>query len=493
MNAKLTPSQAWEPIPKEAWSAGHVRHFFRRAAWGATPAEVRRALRIGLSATVEEAFGSTFSMPIPKSVTESAETSRDLYQRIQRASTEEKKEELRAEARQKQLTAYHDMSLKWLQFAASPVRAPFEKWISFLQNVFVVSYGRINNPFLIFQHHELLRQNGLGTAPALCSAVSRSPAMILYLNLQQSQASAPNENFARELFELFTLGEGNYTEQDVKEAARAFTGYRQQDGQFRFARSQHDFGKKKIFGRTGPWDGDDVIDLIFKEKAAATFLPREMCRFYLSDQELHPAYIEALGEIWRQSRYRFSTLLERFFTSRIFYDARFRGNMIKSPVHFHLGLLHDLNLTVPPFPRNVINRYRQMGQNLYQPPSVRGWVGGKLWINASTLAARRMLIESLFQPFSENNLNGDELRALKATRANGQVQLVVSRKRLSQMAEAEPEAIARRLTDFFLAQRVPAAYRHTLAKYLADASGDRVERLQTVAMAILQSPEYNLC
>ncbi|HLS28618.1 MAG TPA: DUF1800 domain-containing protein, partial [Opitutales bacterium] len=453
MNANLTPSRAWEPIPDEAWSAAHARHFFRRAAWGATPADVKRALENGLSATVSEAFGTALSMPIPQSVNEAAETMRGLYQRVQQAPTQEKKEELRAESRRKQLAAYHDMSIRWLQFASSPQRAPYEKWTSFLQNIFVVSYGALNNPSLVFQHHELLRQKGLGTAPELCSAVSRSPAMILYLDLQQSRSSAPNENFARELFELFTLGEGNYTEEDIKEAARAFTGYRQQNGEFRFARNQHDFGKKKIFGRTGPWEGDDVIDLIFRQKAAATFLPREMCRFYLSDQELHPAYIEALGEIWRKSRYRLSTLLETFFKSRIFYDARFRGNLIKSPVHFHLGLLHDLDLTVPPFPRNIIVRYRQMGQTLYQPPSVRGWVGGRLWINASTLTARRMLVESLFQPFSPQNLNADERRTLLAFRQEGRVELVVTRRRLSQMAEADPQAISRRLTDFFLAHR----------------------------------------
>src|SRR4029077_9127772 len=136
-------------------------------------------------------------------------------------------------------------------------------WVLFLSDVYVVSAEKIRNTAHLFEHFDILARHGLGPAPALTKAVSRSPAMVIYLDLNQSQRRAPNENFARELFELFVLGEGNYTEQDIKEAARAFTGYRAQplDGGFRYVENQHDPTDKTVFGKTGKFTGDEVIDL----------------------------------------------------------------------------------------------------------------------------------------------------------------------------------------------------------------------------------------
>ena len=432
-------------------------------------------------------------MPMPESVAETERRRQTLAQRRREAASPEERQQLQREQRQISVAAFQEMNINWLQFAGDPENAAYEKWVTFLQNIFVVSFDRVRNPAWIHEHHELLRRQGAGSYRDLCQAVSRSAAMIVYLDLQVSRASAPNENFARELFELFILGEGNYSENDVKEAARAFTGYRHRNGDFRLDRSQQDRGSKTIFGRTGPWTGDDVIRLALEEKAGAMYLPSELCRFYLTEEPLPGPYIEELGKIWRDSDFSLGTLLQRFFTSRLFYEDRFQGNLIKSPLQFHLGLTEVLQLTVRPFPRTVLVSYRQMGQQLYHPPNVRGWVGGQLWINASTLSARRQLVESLFQPVNEERLNADEQRALAAARERGRVNLSVSRERIREIANSEPAVIADRFIDYFLPRPPNSEYRKTLIEYLENGPGARAERIRTAAMAMLQSPEHNLC
>ena len=266
----------------------------------------------------------------------------------------------------------------------------------FLQDVLVVGLPKTRNPYWLYLHQSLLRENINSNFDTLCKAVSRSPAMIKYLDLQQNRKGHPNENFARELFELFILGEGNYTEKDIKEAARAFTGYKIRNNEFFFNRRQFDDGSKIVFNRKGQWNGDDVIDLALDQSAARTFLPNEFLHFYLStDVTLEDSYLKSLGNIWRRNHFNLSSLIKTVFKSRIFFHSQFRGNLIKSPTHFYFGLLQDLNLDVAPFPTFTLNALRNMGQPFFAPPNVRGWVGGENWINASTLAARRQFIERL--------------------------------------------------------------------------------------------------
>ena len=493
MNIALNPQQAWQQISNQEWTPAQARHLHRRAAWAAVPEQIDAAMRLGPQATVRQMFQKPTSLSMPKSVAEVEQERRGSYQRMRAVESPEARRQLQREARQRAVAAGQEMTMDWLEFASSPPHAAYEKWISFLQNIFVVSLESVRNPAWIFEHHQLLRQGGTGSYRDLCRAVSRSTAMILYLDLHLSRASAPNENFARELFELFMLGEGNYTESDVKAAARAFTGYRHRNGEFHLDRNQQDRDPKTIFNRTGRWSGDDVIRLALEEEAAATFLPSQLCQFYLAEETLPTPYIEELGKIWRQADFNLEVLLNRFFTSRIFYEAQFQGNLIKSPLHFHLGLVQDLQLTVRPFPRTVLVSYRQMGQHLYHPPNIRGWVGGRLWANSSTLGARRQLVESLFQPINEAQLNADETTALKAARERGRVELAVSRERLLQLGETDPEIVADRFVQFFLPRPVGPGYRNALITYLKEGPGQSADRIHTAAMAMLQSPEYNLC
>lgn len=494
MTPPLTPSQAWQPLSFLHWNEAAARHLLRRVGWAATPTEVQRAHRSGLRATLDRLFPSTIPA-FPRTAAIEREITRTNELRQLRRATEDYEERQKIDREQRELNrvALEDLALRWLRAAAQPDRAALEKWIFFLSNLYVVSAERVRVGQLIHLHHDLLRQGALGTAPDLAKAVSRSPAMVIYLDLQGSQSNRPNENFARELFELFTLGEGHYTEDDIKEAARAFTGYRQYDGQFRFRPAQHDSGRKTLFGQSGNFRGDDVIDLIFQQPAAGTFVPREMTRFYLTDSPLPPELFAALGTWWKGRNYNFRELCLRFFSSTLFYHPSFRAGHIKSPVHYYLGLLNDLQIDSTPLPRTTLNPLRLMGQNLFFPPNVRGWVGGRLWINSSTLAARRQLVDALFTPVNEARLNADDQIALRTAREEGATAFTVDQARLTAFAALGAEAIADRFVTYFLPVPVNPAYRDTLLTFLKGDTGIVTPaRVRQAAISVLQAPEYQL-
>ncbi|WP_415910711.1 DUF1800 domain-containing protein [Oleiharenicola sp. Vm1] len=489
----LSPQEAWQPLPASEWDESAARHLLGRLGWSATPAETARALRDGPTATLQRTFAHPVAFPKPALIAQLEADGPELLRAMGRGDAEQRR--LAAQdARERAREALADMTIHWLQLAAQPEHAPFEKWCLFLQDVWVVGAEKVKNSALIYQHQDWIRRGALGTAPLLAKALSRSPAMILYLDLQQSKAEAPNENFARELFELFTLGEGNYTETDIKQAARAFTGYRQVAGKFLFQRRQHDAGTKTVFGQTGNFTGDDVIDLVFQQKAAGTFLPREMVKFYLSENALPAEYTDALGAAWARQGYRFGALLGAFFGSRLFYAEEFRGNFIKSPLQYFLGLTQDLDLTPAPLARQVIGALRSMGQLPFNPPNVRGWVGGRNWINSATLASRRAVANALLNPLNEATLNADELFELDVAATNGVSNFTLAPARLDAWAKLPPADAARALLALALPSRHDPALADQLASFLAKGNpGAARARVRTALATLLESPDYQLC
>jgi uncharacterized protein (DUF1800 family) len=491
----LAPADAWQPLPSAAFDAPAARHLLRRATWSAQPEEVERAVREGLPATLERLFpAKPIALAKPKLVERLEEDTPDFAKRLRDAAPEQKRL-LQKEARDRSQQAFQDMSIKWLQFAVEPTHAAQEKWTLFLSDIYVISYEKVKNAGHIFDHQALLRKHAFDRAPVLTKAVSRSPAMVRYLDLQDSKRDAPNENFARELFELFVLGEGNYTEKDIKEAARAFTGYRQRLGEFAFAERQHDDRAKTIFGKTAAFTGDDVIELAYKQPAAGTYLPHELARFYLSETSLPSAYLAVLGDWWSKQNFDLRALTHRFFGSRLFFAESYRGNYIKSPIQFYLALIQDLQLDVAPLARQVLGSLRQMGQTLYNPPNVRGWVGGRQWINSATLGSRRQLVQTLFNPINEANLNADEQVEIVAARADGKDRFVVDSERLKAFTGLTAEEATSRFLDTFLPGSVNAAYRAEVTAFLKNEgnSAQLAQRIRNTAITLLQSPEYQLC
>jgi uncharacterized protein (DUF1800 family) len=491
----LPASEAWQPLPASAWDAAAARHLLRRATWSAQPSEVARALADGLPATLARLFPERpVAFPKPKLIERLEEDTPAFAQKLRDASPEQRRL-LQREARDRMIQALQDMSLKWLPFAAEPAHAAQEKWTLFLGDIYVVGFPKVRHAAHLHAHHASVRRHAFGPAPELTRAMSRSPAMIHYLDLQDSRRDAPNENFARELFELFVLGEGHYTETDIKEAARAFTGHRERFGEFVFVKRQHDAVPKTVFGITRDFDGDGLIELAYRQPAAATFLPHELARFYLTDAPLPAESLATLGAWWRENDFELRALALRFFGSRQFFDPSCRGNFIKSPVQFYLALVQDLQLDVAPLARQVLGSLRQMGQTLFSPPNVRGWVGGRQWVNSATLGARRQLLQALFHPIDDTKLNGDELIELTAARAEGRAHFTVEPAWLNSFASAEADKIATRFLETFIPGAPDPTHHAALAALLRDDAekSPPLARLRTALIALLQSPDYQLC
>ena len=490
--ASLTPQTAWQPLPLSLWDESAARHLLARVGFSATPAETARVLREGPAETLRRYFAGMPALAEPPTVAKFAEEAPSWKKTLDAAPPEEKRRLHQQKAEQAR-DAYFDLIQHWLQQAARPECGPAEKWLLFLSDVWVVAYSKVNQPSLIYRHQDLIRRGALGPAPLLAKAMSRSPAMILYLDLQESKREAPNENFARELFELFTLGEGHYTEQDIKQAARAFTGYRQRDGQFAFVPKQHDPGGKTVFGHTGEYTGDDVIDLVFRLPAASSFLPKEMARFYLSEEPLPGLFTDALGAAWAATGHDLAHLLLTFFSSRVFYAAEYRENFIKSPVQLYLGLVQDLQLEVTPLSRRLVGALRPMGQIPFDPPNVRGWVGGRAWINSATLAARRALIESLLHPLNRSTLNAEEQAALDAAQSKGPAAYALGDEPLAAWGRLPPAEAAAQLLARSLPARAGTPLAAQIAAFLADGRSGPAATARAALATLLESPAYQLC
>ena len=495
MSAPLTPEQAWQPLPATSWDSAAARHLLRRAGWAARPDDVARAFADGLPATLNRLFPETPpSFPRPVFMVKAETRLTELRPKKRAANTPEERQIIDREERELERLASVEFSLKWLQAAADPERSAYEKWVLFLADVYVVAFEKVRRADYHYIHRDLLRTLGAGPATKLTKAISRSPAMIDYLDLSRNSRRAPNENFARELLELFVLGEGHYAEGDIKQAARAFAGYRIGKNGYRLDARSADTGPKTVFGQTGPWTGDEVIDLAYAQPAAATFLPREMARFYLTDSPPPSEFFAPLGAAWRASGFALRNLCHAFFGSTVFYHPDYQANYIKSPVHYLLGLVQDLRLDLTPLPRSTLQPLRQMGQNLLEPPNVRGWVGGRLWINSSTLAARRQFAKTLCNPLEEGTLNADERLELTAARDAGRFRFSVDEDRIHDLASLGPRGVADRLCDFFLPVAVTPAYRATMVDYLDSGPKEEFEdRVRRATIALLQSPEYQLC
>ncbi|HRX86651.1 MAG TPA: DUF1800 domain-containing protein, partial [Phycisphaerae bacterium] len=220
----------------------------------------------------------------------------------------------------------------------------------------------------------------------LLVAVSHNPAMLRYLDNASNRKEAPNENYARELLELFTLGEGNYTEADIKAAARALTGWTLRGTEFRNAPRIHDDGEKTFLGHTGNFDGNDIINIILEQPAAARFLARKLLVGFVRDDP-SDADIEALAGVIRAEKFNIREVLRTLFKSEMFYAADAQASLVKSPVDLVVGTFRVLELP-PDDMYGAVRALRGMGQDLFQPPNVKGWDGGRKWISAATIYAR---------------------------------------------------------------------------------------------------------
>ncbi len=314
-------------------------------------------------------------------------------------------------------------------------RSPLtERMTLFWHNHFTSSLQKVRSTALMYRQNVLLRRHALGNFGVLLHAVAKDPAMLLYLDSATSRRGQPNENFAREVMELFTLGEGHYTEQDIREAARAFTGWSidRDSGDFRWRAFAHDGGAKTVLGRRGDFDGDDVLDILLAQPPVAEFIVAKLWREFVSPQP-DPAEVTRIARRFRESGYDIKTALRELFVSDAFYAPGNRGSLVKSPVDLVIGTVRQFNVGYSdPLPLTVM--LRTLGQNLFAPPNVRGWPGGDAWINSTTLLARRQFLERLFRVDEARMQGGAAMAEMRGSELKGAPRLADGRARFMRAA-----------------------------------------------------------
>ncbi len=383
--------KALSPIASSTWTRARARHLLNRAGFGAPLRAVDDLARLGPERAVDafleyERYEDTLPPPdfLPPSP-----GFRELRARFAGLS-EDKRRELRQEMQRKERRALQQLKTWWLRRMLHSNRPLVEKMALFWHGHFATSADKVKSATHNYQVTEVFRRHGLGSFRTLVLEVARSPAMLRYLDNMQNRKGHPNENFARELMELFTLGIGHYTEDDVKEAARAFTGWTLDGDRFVFNRRQHDEGVKTVLGQTGPLGGEDVVDLLIEHPATARSISRKLWEFFVytdPDEET----VEALADTFRKSNYEIRPLLRTMFLFEEFYSDRAVATQIKSPVQTLVTLIDQLDLyqkfDAAPGPLLTL-ALRGMGQDLFQPPNVKGWEGNRAWINTNTLLTR---------------------------------------------------------------------------------------------------------
>lgn len=349
----------------------------------------------------------------------------------------------------------------------------------------------------------VVRTNALGNFGDLLKAVSKTPAMLLFLNNQQNKKAHPNENFAREVMELFTMGRGNYTETDVKEAARAFTGWSfDLTGNFKVRERQHDNDQKTFLGRSGNFDGDDVLNIILEQPATATFITRKIYKFLVNDQ-VDEERVEMLANVFQKSNYEILPLLDAIFTGKWFYDEENVGSKIKSPVELLVGIRRIMPLKLENDQVQILFQ-KVLGQVLFYPPNVAGWPGGRYWIDSSTLMLR-MQMPQIFaakesiniQPKSDDDVNmglgmEDRLRLkrnMPYLRKGGSA--VIFWDRVYPIFEkTSRERLSESISNLLIQSKSkPSA--EVIKKY-ADSSS-RESYIISNILNVMSTPEYQLC
>jgi uncharacterized protein (DUF1800 family) len=489
--ADLSPDEAWQPWPKDQqpWEVRWAAHLLRRAGFGAPPRErgipasaaFHRFVETGCDAALDRMLAEpsgpdTFDAFMDQMTPDS----RNSYDEAPLGSE-----------------PHRSLQAWWLHrlaLAAFPLR---ERMTLFWHNHFATSLAKVRRVGPMLRQNQLFRKHALGSFKDLLLEVSRDSAMLLWLDSASNVKEQPNENYARELMELFTLGVGNYSEADVREAARAFTGWSSQnystngsvEFRFQFLPDRHDSGRKIVLGQTGNWDGSDVVRIVLEQPAAGRWLAKRLYRQFVSEQPAPPeALLEPLAQRLRESDYQIAEAIRMILRSRLFFSQHAYRRRIKSPVDYVVGLLHQLGSSASPSVLSV--GVAELGQELFAPPSVKGWDGGSAWLNTATLLARHNVAWAMLsgEPLvrATNDAYGRPIPSFKVD---------VSSRVREAAAMSASQQVAYWL-DTLLHGDVPAAARDSLEQWLTARSAYGSDPRQLTiefAHTITALPEFQLC
>jgi len=423
---------------KLTWDRRTATHFLWRTGFGASPTDLDRALHDGLERTLDRLL-----TPQPESPT---------FQAADRL------------LKQAALDSGSILDLKawWLHRLHASENRLLEKLTLLWHNHFATSNEKVSSVPLMLAQNELLRRESLGNFRRVLHGIARDVAMLVWLDSNANRKRHPNENFARELMELFSLGVGNYTERDIQEAARAFTGWHVRNSEFWMNSIQHDTGSKTVLGQTGHFDGGEVVELCLKHQACPRFLAFKLLRQFVIQQP-HPEQTEALAARIRHHDFAWSPVLRELLTSRLFFANEHRNSLIKSPIELVLGALRTLD--AKPQLQNVAKLCAELGQSPFEPPTVKGWDGGRLWISSTTLIQRANFATTLLRTPQLGGLT------MPTTREGDEVT---------------------EFSELLLARDLSTESKIALQSIRQSQGGDSEQRQRGVLQFLMQMPEFQL-
>ena len=501
-----------KPLPASEFGYAQARHLLWRAGFGGTPMQIQTLVNWGSEKSVDylldaekvtydDASSKLFDKDIMRPP---SEEERLAYQKARKSQNEDEVAKFRLERQRRERddrAQIQEMQKWWLKRMIETPKPLEEKMTLFWHGHFATNYRTIENSYHMLLQNGMFRRNAMGNFGELLFALIRDPAMLAYLDNNDSRKGKANENLAREIMELFALGIGNYGEKDIKEGARALTGFTFKDDAFEFVQGNHDGGEKQILNRSGNFDGDDFVRIILEQRACAAFITRKLYSFFVSDvppderggaSELpteQRTVLKELASTFLGAKYDLKPVLRRMFLSRHFYSPRFMAEQIKSPVQLVVGAVRSLN--VPVRDLSILNDALDlMGQNIFLPPSVKGWEGGRSWINTSTLFVRQNIMAFL--------IAGKKPQGYDAT---ADTQKYDPKALLAQL---KPEGTAPGTTtyasdiaDYLLRLTLGHAPESAKAELVAFmTSGGKVisdDRLTGTLLLITAMPEYQLC
>jgi uncharacterized protein (DUF1800 family) len=457
MKTFTDPWSLYKPTRNDPWDPGKVAHLHRRAGFGAGWNELERDLKAGPGESVD----GLLDPPSPSS------QERALLDALRDSAL------LAPDARVERLKAY------WLYriiYGADPLR---EKMTLFWHGHFATSNRKVQNVERMLVQNELFRRQALGDFRNLAAAILGDPAMLVWLDGVGNSKEKPNENLAREFLELFTLGAGHYTEADIREAARALTGWLEEGGEgdydarIRFDTARFDGGTKTFLGRTGAWNASDIARVTLEQPAAAEHLARKLYRYLVRDDaEPGSALLDPLADRIRASGFSIRNTLDLILRSQHFYSVSVRRHLIKSPVEFTAGLFRVLR--IPPTRIDLVRLAGvcdRQGQSLFYPPNVKGWDGGRAWVSSATLLSRSNWISDFVW--------GNRSLAIEPFEPSA----------WAREHEIAAENIDDRLADLLLQDDVAPEARYLAARAGRGGSDDGLRKALQI---LLNCPEYQL-
>ena len=439
----------WAPRLVRAASAmdfDEARHLLSRTTFGATPAEIKNLETQDYVAAVDRLLAGVRRDAVTSPPDWLNEGPAELRRQQQAAQAEVAGAQKKTGVDGKPLQVTRPLQDQgrelrnwWVEEMLATDQPLTERMVLFWHNHFTSSFQKVRYPAALFRQNALLRREALGNFATLLKDVARDPAMLIYLDGMRSVARQPNENFGRELLELFTLGEGHYSEADIKAAARAFTGWTvdRETGAFRSRDHEHDDGEKTFLGQTGRFDGEQIIAILLRHPRTAETIVEKLWREFVSLQP-DPAEVKRLAALFRQG-YEIKPLMRSILLSAQFRDPANRGALIKSPIELIVGTVHVLGLPVPE-KTQLVRMMQGLGQTPFDPPNVKGWPGGESWITTYTLLLRQQFLRRIVEATNVAPMGGAMMSSPQNRRLERREQLpqMAMDDSKAQMAEPRP-------------------------------------------------------